>query len=168
MFRTNEVSSPRYFSSLVILAGLVISMVIPTQTKICAGAKANAEPKADFGKLPLVFEENVGQTDESIKFLGRGNGYTLFLTDEGAMFKFRRPGKDSILKMQIVGANPAPQIKGMEQLEGKTNYFRGSDPKDWHSAISNYARVSYESIYRGIDLVYYTVDNELEYDLNVA
>jgi hypothetical protein len=33
-----------------------------------------------YGKLPLSFEVNVGQTRSRVKFLSRGEGYTLFLT----------------------------------------------------------------------------------------
>src|SRR5258706_7991030 len=35
---------------------------------------------ASYGKLPLHFEANQGQTDERVKFLARGSGYGLFLT----------------------------------------------------------------------------------------
>ncbi len=43
-----------------------------------------------FGQLPLSFEPNVGQTDEQVKFLSRGRGYTLFLTDREAVFFLRQ------------------------------------------------------------------------------
>src|SRR5688500_10696516 len=32
-----------------------------------------------FGRLPLTFEANHGQTDPHVQFLARGPGYTLFL-----------------------------------------------------------------------------------------
>jgi hypothetical protein len=35
---------------------------------------------AAYGKLPISFEANNGQTDPSVQFLARGAGYTLFLT----------------------------------------------------------------------------------------
>src|SRR5467141_2152384 len=35
-----------------------------------------------YGKLPLTFEENQGQTDARVKFLARGSGYTVFLSDD--------------------------------------------------------------------------------------
>ena len=38
-----------------------------------------------YGKLPLSFEANQGQTDSQVKFLSRGPGYTLFLTGEEAV-----------------------------------------------------------------------------------
>ena len=31
-----------------------------------------------YGKLPLSFEANRGQTDARVQFLSRGRGYTLF------------------------------------------------------------------------------------------
>jgi len=37
----------------------------------------------EYGRLPLAFEANAGQTDERVDFLSRGKGYTLFLTRGG-------------------------------------------------------------------------------------
>ena len=33
-----------------------------------------------YGKLPMAFEANEGQSDPRVKFLSRGPGYALFLT----------------------------------------------------------------------------------------
>src|SRR6185503_19450563 len=68
----------------------------------------------------------------------------------------------------FVGANPAPQITGMDELPGKTNYFIGNDPAQWRTNIPNYAKVKYESVYPGVDLVYYGNQQKLEYDFVVA
>src|SRR5256885_7715007 len=38
-----------------------------------------------YGKLPLYFEANRGQTDSQVKFLSRGRGYVLFLTSAEAV-----------------------------------------------------------------------------------
>ena len=38
-----------------------------------------------YGKLPLSFEINQGQTDPRVKFLSRGSGYSLFLTGNEAV-----------------------------------------------------------------------------------
>jgi hypothetical protein len=43
-----------------------------------------------FGKLPLSFEANKGQTDEQVKFLSRGRGYTFFLTSTEAVLSLSR------------------------------------------------------------------------------
>ncbi|HVN62992.1 MAG TPA: hypothetical protein VMT58_00030, partial [Candidatus Binataceae bacterium] len=42
-----------------------------------------------YGNLPLTFEANRGQTDSRVKFLSRGDGYTLFLTRDGATLALR-------------------------------------------------------------------------------
>src|SRR5688572_1604015 len=38
-----------------------------------------------YGKLPLSFAANEGATDARVRFLSRGPGYTLFLTDSEAV-----------------------------------------------------------------------------------
>src|SRR5260370_14861554 len=40
-----------------------------------------ARVRAAYGQLPLSFEANSGQTDSRVKFLARGGGYILFLTE---------------------------------------------------------------------------------------
>src|SRR5712692_4495496 len=38
-----------------------------------------------YGKLPLSFEINQGQTDARVKFLARASGYALFVTSDEAV-----------------------------------------------------------------------------------
>ncbi len=239
---------------------------------------------ANYGKLPLGFEANQGQTDGRVKFLSRGRGYSLFLTGDEAVLtlesasqkakgeggnwkpetgnwkaetgnsqlaprgsslppaargdlpitaklsdkdpltpaplpqggegrvslnlrprplggeggphpafssagagqvrgSIRRPilqssvgtpdsGRetpDAVLRMRLVGANTAAAVTGAEELPGKSNYFIGNDPKKWHTNVPNYAKVRYQSVYPGVDLVYYgNQGGQLEYDFVVA
>ena len=44
-----------------------------------------------YGKLPLTFEANRGQTDARVKFFLRGGRYTMYLTSSEAVFALRRP-----------------------------------------------------------------------------
>jgi hypothetical protein len=37
----------------------------------------------NYGRVPLAFEANQGQTDPQVKFVSRGPGYGLFLTTSG-------------------------------------------------------------------------------------
>ena len=139
-----------------------------------------------YGKLPLSFEANQGQTDPQVKFLARGPGYTLFLTTDGAVFslsnvkglgrgEFNRldsgdqgPTSRAVVHMQLVGANVSPRVSGVQKLEGRANYFIGNDPALWHSDIPTYARVLYRDVYPGIDLAYYGDQGRIEYDFAVA
>src|ERR1035441_3913963 len=45
-----------------------------------SAAPAKIQPKLveGYGKLPLSFEANQGQTDARVRFLARGSGYTIF------------------------------------------------------------------------------------------
>ncbi|HEY0079881.1 MAG TPA: SBBP repeat-containing protein [Pyrinomonadaceae bacterium] len=45
-----------------------------------------AQAREAYGRIPLSFEANQGQTDASVNFLARGAGYTLFLKPSEAVF----------------------------------------------------------------------------------
>ena len=70
--------------------------------------------------------------------------------------------------MKLVGANPKAQIEGLDRLPGISNYFIGNDPAKWRTNIPHYAKIRYRDIYPGIDLVYHSDKEQLEYDLVVA
>jgi hypothetical protein len=74
----------------------------------------------------------------------------------------------SVLRLKLVGANPAAKVKGLEELPGKSNYFIGNDPKKWRTNVPNYAKVQYQGVYPGVDLGYYGNQRQLEYDFVVA
>ena len=137
-----------------------------------------------MASLPLFFEPNQGQTDSRVKFLARGSGYGLFLTEDEAVLELRhspsvetqlagsRPTKqrptNGVIRMRLDGANGAARVSGTQPLPGKSNYFIGNDPTKWRRGIPQFAAVSYESVYPGIDLVYYGSQEQLEYDFHVA
>jgi uncharacterized protein (TIGR03437 family) len=120
--------------------------------------------------LPLAFEENRGQASDRAKFLARGAGYTLYLAAGESLLSLTRPGakETALVRSKLVGANPQSRIEGTAALPGTSNYFRGNDPGDWITGIPTYAEVRYRQIYRGIDLVYYGRQGQLEYDFIVS
>ncbi|MBI2207013.1 MAG: SBBP repeat-containing protein [Candidatus Rokubacteria bacterium] len=140
-----------------------------------AGAPATLRARAAFGKLPLSFEANRGQTHPDVKFLSRGAGYSLFLGATEAVFVLRPSGARaeaaapaSVLRMQLVGANPDPLVTGLDERPGKANYFGGADRARWRTGVPLYGKVRYEAVYPGIDLVYYGNQRQLEYDFVVS
>lgn len=52
-------------------------------------ALTTAQSPETYGKMPLSFEQNYGQTDAPVKFLSRGAGYALFLTEREAVLRLR-------------------------------------------------------------------------------
>lgn len=154
-----------------------------------APSNAKARLIENYGKLPLSFEPNLGQVRQDgqgkVKFISRGRGYSLFLTGNEAVLGLsksaapdgsaRRPdprnpsanasaAKTDYVRMKLVGANPTPNITGVEELPGKSNYFIGNDPKAWHTDVPNFAKVKYKNVYPGVDLIYYGNQGQLEFD----
>jgi hypothetical protein len=155
-----------------------------------AKAKAQSRILDQYGKLPLSFEANTGQADGQVRFLSRTGGYTLFLTQDEAVLALSGTKTDhnstitatarrsesgmaesmngAVLRMKFRHAHPPLNITGLDRLGSTSNYFIGNQPAQWHSNVPNYAKVKYEGIYSGIDLVFYGNQRQLEYDFIVA
>ena len=118
-----------------------------------------------YGRLPLSFEPNQGQTDARVKFLARASGYTLFVTAEEAVFAGR---EGPVERMKLIGANPKLRFEPLDKQPGISNYFIGNDPAKWRTNVPNYGKVALRGVYPGIDLVFYGNDRQLEYDWVVA
>ena len=135
---------------------------------------------ADYGKVPLAFEPNRGQTDSRVQFFSRGQGYGIFLTPGEAVLSLQQPMSKtsksaephsphtSILRMTLVGADSKAAATAREQLSGTTNYFFGIDAKKWATDVPTYGKVQFKGVYPGVDLVYYGNQRQLEYDFVVA
>jgi len=74
----------------------------------------------------------------------------------------------SVLRMKLRNANLSTKVSGVDELPGKSNYLIGNDPARWRSNVPSFAKVKYEGIYSGIDLLYYGNQQHLEYDFIVA
>ncbi|MFL6257737.1 MAG: hypothetical protein ACJ74T_22250, partial [Pyrinomonadaceae bacterium] len=141
----------------------------------CGGEAARLSE--GYGKLPLRFEANRGQTSSRVKFIARGSGYTLFLAETGAVLRLRaaesasgegESKRSSTLRLTLEGANRKPVVSGLEELPGRSNYLIGADARAWRTDVPAFERVRYESVYKGIDAVYYGRQGRLEYDFVVA
>jgi len=164
----------------VVLIGLVaISIGSIRQFQVgenpkIASAATETEPGRNFGNIPLHFESNVGQADDDVRFLSRGRGYTVLLTDDEVVLALDHPAakdknpKTDLLRMKIVGANSEPTITSEGPLAGKTNYIVGENPNDWKTDVANFSKIRYEAIYDGVDAVFYGNQHHLEYDFIVA
>src|SRR6266480_580880 len=181
---------------LLVLGGAQDALLATSGGSPFAAAKAAAAKETPrwreaYGKLPLSFEENQGQTAEEVRYLAHGTGYELFLTPHEALLalrsrrkydlsplhrtaslramrKARKAGQLTALRIQFEGANLHPAVNGMGRLPARTNYFLGNDPKKWHTDVPSYGRVKYEGVYPGIDVVFYGNQGKLEYDFLVA
>jgi hypothetical protein len=135
-----------------------------------ADQKTRARVSEVYGRLPVRFEANAGQTDAKVKFLSRGGGYRLFLTQSEAVLTLPRvksPGDSvaqSTVRMKLIGADPAPRMQGLDRLPGRSNYIIGKDASRWRRNVTSFAKVRYHSVYPGIDMIYYGDQRQIEYD----
>jgi hypothetical protein len=169
--------------------------VVNGQSKSGQGPVAGGPLDGDMGSLPITFEPNQGQVDSQVKFISRGKDHDLYLTPAEAVMRFRNqkekekrktleplqltPGHGpkatdkqlstrDVLRMKLIGANPEPKITGLERLPAVSNYFTGNDQTRWRANVPSYARVKYENVYPGVDMLYYGNQQKLEYDFVVG
>ena len=50
-----------------------------------------------------------------------------------------------VLSSTFVGANPQPQVVGLDRLASKSNYVIGNDISKWHTNVANYGQVQYRT-----------------------
>ena len=154
---------------LLFVGWLTLPLQMQTKTKVTMTSatlteadQANQALASDaYGKLPMSFELNQGQTDEQVKFMCRGSGYSVFLNSGEVVTALRKPlvdeksaksqpaesrkqemTTDTVLGMKFVGGNPQPLVAGVDELPGKVNYLIGNDPTKWNTDIPTYANLS--------------------------
>jgi len=160
-------------------------------TQVPASVSQSGRMRSDLDALPLAFEANQGQTDPQVKYMARAKGYTAFLTADETVFAMQSPranagitGKGGLLsahktdkatkdetaaiRMKLVGANENAPIAAENELPGHSNYFIGNDPSNWHAGVKQYARISYDQVYPGVNLAFHGQQKQLEFDFIVA
>jgi hypothetical protein len=121
--------------------------------------------KITTSAIPLIFEQNEGQAPAQYQFLARRNGMESLYDRYGMdilvpRFRFTR----TRLQIPWIGANRQATIARENTLPGHSSYLRGSDEAGWLRGIARFARVRYEQLYPGINLLFYGNGDELEND----
>ncbi|MFN8393017.1 MAG: SBBP repeat-containing protein [Bdellovibrionota bacterium] len=176
---------------LAAAAALVISLCGFTtaddaQTTRPSSSHPNADPSTDMQRvppvsavaamlqaLPLRFEMNAGQFNNTVRFAARGKTFSVSVSENEAAFAFcprDTASSAAPVQLRMVGSRITQDaIRGENELSGRTSYLIGNDPAGWHKNVRQFERVSVKSLYPNIDMVYYgTNQSELEYDFIVA
>jgi Domain of unknown function DUF11/Beta-propeller repeat len=174
--------------------GTRFGKAVHNQSKTASASVFGVEPSVQMkaqahsilAGLPLIFEPNLGQadldpTDPRARFVTHGSGYSMVLGNDGAILSLvsktrststssssRSENRVQSLRMKLAGASPNASLSAVDQLPGKSNYFIGNNPAKWRTGVPQFARVRYESVYPGINLVFYGNQGHLEYDFQVA
>src|SRR5260221_9279499 len=98
--RKHTLSPPRW---MLVLFPFLAGFALP------AAAATDARVTESYGKLPLHFEANRGQTGKDVRFLSRGLGYSLYLTAGEAVLVLAKPDPDA--KPDVHGTQAPPDAK---------------------------------------------------------
>jgi hypothetical protein len=146
----------------------------------------------NYGRLPMYFIKNQGQVDQQVQYYVHGRGQTTFFTREEIVVAWHRgqvqtpdaspgqrlpldevspgkqpPSRPAVVTMQPLGLNKDLRLAALEPQEYKINYFKGNDPQKWRTDIPTFKAVAYQEAYPGIDLKFYSVGQQMEYDVVV-
>src|SRR5438309_6801787 len=117
----------------------------------------------EYGRLPLHFEENRGQADPSVDFIGRTQGATISLSPQG----FAIGMKSGAVRVAFDNKQAAPRLEALEPLPGRINHYHGRNAS-WRANVATYRRVRYAGVYPDVDVVVYGNQRRLEYDFVVG
>jgi hypothetical protein len=122
-------------------AVVLLTLVLTAASHAQLAGPAQSRLIANYGKLPLRFEANRGQTDSRVQFVSRGSGYTLFLTSGEAVLALAKPvakqnsqhpvpepakngaSSESVVRLQLAGADTQPIVTQEDELPARSNYF---------------------------------------------
>jgi len=141
-----------------------------------SSAPARPEPSAAtkqqvlaaYGKLPLAFTENAGQTDARVRYYAQGPGFSIFFTQSKVMLALDRSHKGgAAVALRFLGANRHVAIRAERPEAGRVNYLLGNDPAKWHTGLRTYERVVYHELWPGVDMVFHGQNGRLKYEFLV-
>jgi len=141
------------------IAALLLLLLLSASVSL---AQQN-QPRTIFqpdGPQSLRFEPNRGQVASRYRYLARGRGYGIYLSDTELLLRVHRNRQVGVLRMQMEDAHPV-SITGEAPLGEMVNYVMR---KDVIGNVPRFQRVRYADVYPGIDLIYYENKGQLEYD----
>ena len=158
---------PTWVSHLVESSPRSIAAAPRTDATLPAAVRAPAAPRR--AQAPVQFEPNVGQASAAVRYLMRAHGLHAAVYDDGLALTRDNPRGEAAppVKLSFVGARRSAPIEPREASAARAHYLHGSDPAAWLRDVPMYGQLRQSAVYPGVDLVYYSREGELEYDLVV-
>jgi hypothetical protein len=159
---------------VIVLSLVIVSVLITSICGFAWGTSANLYENTleahalstKLSTLQVPFIENKGQTHVDVRYYANTFSGTLFVTNRGELVYALCAGTDSnpdgiIFKETLLGGSP-PNVRGEQSSSSTVNYFKGSDPNKWHSAVPTFNKVSLGEIYEGIELSLHAKRHNIE------
>lgn len=134
----------------------------------------------------LSFEPNRGQAAKGVRWLSTGPRHQAAIFDDGVALTVPSraganagvsPGAGASInagtsahasaQVRFVNARRGGEFVAREPAPGRSHHLQGNDSSRWLRDLPQYRQLRYAGLYRGIDLVWYSRDGELEFDLVV-
>jgi uncharacterized protein (TIGR03437 family) len=119
-----------------------------------------ALPALSHAALPLAFEPNRGQADSRFLYLARSSDHAVYLSSTEAVLA--STGAPPI-EIRFEHGRAGTRLEPANPLHGVSNYFIGSDPKNWRTGIPQFGSIRYHDLYPGIDLIFR--GDEFDFDI---
>jgi hypothetical protein len=137
------------------------------QTRRVSQASGNSAPQVSLTGLPLAFERNTGQSKAGTSWMTRVPGMQIGFVVGEVQLMPSAAATAQPLTLTLTGADRGAAIVPSEKTGGESNYLLGQDRSQWHTHIAQYGRITYQSIYPGVDLTFYGNHSRLEHDFIV-
>ena len=138
-----------------------------------------AQPAAHFSHEILEtsiqsatgFEPVTDEPGVIARFFSAESGYTIRLLQGEIELRFDHGMKfqvaPDLVRISLSGAKlGAPQF--YDPLPGAFHYYSGRDPNRWRTDVHRFREVRFADVYPGIDLLFHSRGQQLEFDFNVA
>ena len=167
----------------------------PTAINAASPAPLRVINAGDAAAQYLQFEPNRGQAAKAVRYLSRGPRHSVEVFDDGialtALSAPGRAGSPSTLlpvpaashasnasnaptahaaaraQLRFVGARSGGRFEEREPAPGHASYLVGADASRWVRGVPRFRQLRYAGLYPGIDLVYFSRQGELEFDVVV-
>lgn len=175
---------------MMVVTPLVPSISKAQEVSTVTVPPSPTSPSVSTTPVLVTFEENKGQFDPEVLFVAQTPSYVAFLTEDGITYSIPQPRssdefatlmfsehtmprptlspiKYNAFKMTFVEASVSRKAIGEIQQTTNDSYLRGSEDQ-WVVNVPSYARVRYQEIYPGIEMVFMGELEWLRYDFVIA
>jgi len=130
---------------------------------VASPANQKGRTETIMARPTVHFEPNVGQVKGGTEWMAQARGAAVYITGPEVVFAL---GNENA-HMKFDGAH-AVKGEGLNPQGGYSNYFLGKSEESWFTGVPHYGSVRYANIYAGIDVLYHSVDGNVEYDFVLA
>ena len=158
---------------------LAVALRFIARSTLQGELRAGSDPHRQMlaAQLPVSFEPFKPSQESPFQFMSKGIGYSMFLSPTEAVLRIRTGAKTAssqppweddhsylLARMNLIGADRQSRMSGVDVLPTQNHYLLGADPRQWRTHVPSYKKVRAQSVYPGVDLLYYGKDGKLEFD----